>query len=123
VNLLLDTQIALFALTDQLSSTVKSRIVEAPQVYVSAASMWEIAIKHALGRLDVDLARLPATFAATGFRELPMTWLDAITVRTLPPIHKDPFDRALVAQALTNRLHLMTTDRRLADYSDLVEAV
>jgi PIN domain nuclease of toxin-antitoxin system len=123
MNILLDTQLALFALADRLSGAVKTRIVEAPQVYVSAASLWEIAIKHALGRLDVDLARLPATFAATGFRELPLTWLDAITVRTLPPIHKDPFDRALVAQAMTNRLHLMTTDKRLAGYSDLVEVV
>jgi PIN domain nuclease of toxin-antitoxin system len=123
MNLLLDTQLALFALADQLGAAVKARIVEAPQVYVSAASMWEIAIKHALGRLEVDLPRLPAIFAATGFRELPMTWLDAITVRTLPPLHKDPFDRVLVAQAMTNRLHLMTTDKRLGDYSELVVVV
>lgn len=123
MRLLLDTHIALWALGGELESAAAQRIADADAVFVSAASLWEVAIKHALGRIKVSLVDLPKDMAASGFQELSVTWRHAIEVRNLPPLHKDPFDRLLVAQAVSEPLHLLTADPVLAAYSSLVVVV
>jgi PIN domain nuclease of toxin-antitoxin system len=95
------------------------------EFYVSAASLWEVAIKASLGRADfqVDAARLREVLGANGFRELPITGAHAVTVSTLPSIHADPFDRMLVAQANTEPMILVTADKRLGQYPGTIEVV
>lgn len=95
-------------------------ILSADKVFVSAASIWEICTKAALGKIEVDVDALVAEINAAGFRELPVTAAHAAAVRALPDIHRDPFDRILVAQALTEPLRLMTVDDDVARYTDLV---
>ena len=85
------------------------------EVYCSAASLWEIAIKQNLGKLQVQ-GPLPALLERYGFAELPVTASDAETVRALPPHHRDPFDRMLIAQAMARNLVLVTGDRRIVAY-------
>lgn len=128
MNLLLDTQIALWALTgsDRLGTLARGLIEDpANEVYVSTASVWEIAIKHALGRGDMPVSgqRAAALFAEAGYRELAVAWRHAAAVDTLPAIHGDPFDRILVAQALTEPMRLLSRDATVATYGDMVLAV
>ena len=94
----------------------------AEEVLFSAASLWEIAIKAALGRADFQVAPQEILAAAleTGFTELPVRAAAALKVADLPPHHRDPFDRLLVAQALTEPASLYTADAVLESYSDLV---
>lgn len=89
----------------------------ADEVYVSAASIWETCIKVMLGKLDAPIAGLVHNITASGFAELPVLAIHAMGVAELPPIHRDPFDRLLVAQAQGAALHLITADTILADYS------
>lgn len=123
MKLLLDTQVALWAVLDspRLGAAARQRIAEAEVVYVSAASIWEVAIKAGLGKIDVDPQALAGWCAASGFAELPVTARHAAATARLPPHHRDPFDRLLVAQALEEPLRLLTADRQLAAYSELVE--
>jgi PIN domain nuclease of toxin-antitoxin system len=115
VRLLLDTHIALWALTDdpRLSSQARA-LIEAPsnQVAVSAASVWEIAIKHALGRGDMPISGAEALdwFRQAGYDLIPVTPAHAAAVEQLPDHHRDPFDRLLVAQAATEPMRLLTHD-------------
>jgi PIN domain nuclease of toxin-antitoxin system len=95
-------------------------MLSAATVFVSAASIWEISIKSALGKLDVDVGKLVINLEQAGFRELPVTALHAAAVRDLPDIHRDPFDRLLVAQAMTEPLRLLTADENVEKYTDLV---
>jgi PIN domain nuclease of toxin-antitoxin system len=111
---LLDTHIVLWAIDGSLDKTVAQQIAEADAVFVSAASLWEITIKQALGKIRLSLSDLPAVLAASGFRELPVTWLHSIESRNLPFLHKDPFDRLLLAQAMSEPLHFITSDAVLA---------
>lgn len=92
---------------------------------MSAASLWEVAIKAALGRADfqVDAAELREVLGENGFRELPITGVHAVMVSTLPPIHADPFDRMLVAQANAEPMVLVTADKRLGEYPGTIEVV
>jgi PIN domain nuclease of toxin-antitoxin system len=122
VKLLLDTNIALWITTGRRTLPAPTRRVidGAATVMVSAASVWEIAIKVALGKLDVDMDVLIEDFAASGFQKLGVTWEHGRAVRDLPDFHRDPFDRLLVAQALVEPLHFMTSDRLLLRYSPLV---
>lgn len=83
-------------------------ILSADEVFVSAASIWEISTKAALGKIEADVDALVAEINAAGFRESPVTAAHAAAVRALPDIHRDPFDRIVVAQALTEPLRLMT---------------
>ena len=85
----------------------------------SAANLWEIAIKSGLGREDfvVDAAELRAGLLANGYRELPILGPHVVFTSRLPAIHKDPFDRLLVAQALVEGLTLLTSDPMVAAYS------
>ena len=128
MRLLLDTQIALWALTcsARLGSMAQELTEKsANEIYVSTASVWEIAIKHALGRGDMPISgtRAADLFAQAGYLELPVVWRHAATVDSLPPIHRDPFDRILIAQAFTEPMHLLSRDATLAAYGAMVMAV
>jgi PIN domain nuclease of toxin-antitoxin system len=123
--LLLDTQIYLWVLDDspRLNQRGRDQILAADRVFVSAASIWEAVIKSALGKLRVEPTLLVAEIERSGFIELPVTARYAAVVSTLPMHHKDPFDRLLVAQALTEPARLLTSDAMLARYSELVDTV
>jgi PIN domain nuclease of toxin-antitoxin system len=99
-------------------------INEADAVYVSAVSPWEISIKASHGRIKIEPADLLRGFRDANFLELPITWRHAVASRSLSlRDHRDPFDRMLIAQAITEPLRLVTTDRVLARYSDVVIVV
>ena len=87
---------------------------------MSAASIWEAAIKTSVGKLNVSLDDLVAGIEGSGFVELPISALHASRVATLPWDHRDPFDRLLLAQAMLEPLHLVTADAALKPYSELV---
>jgi PIN domain nuclease of toxin-antitoxin system len=125
MRLLLDTHIYLWSVTDdrKLSKAARKLILEAEEVYVSGASIWEASIKAGLGKLDADVDMLVAEIEASGFLELPVRAIHAALVRNLPDIHRDPFDRLLVAQALSEPLRLVTSDAHLSKYTDLVITV
>lgn len=125
MRLLLDTHVFLWAVADsrKLNAAARRLIQEADEVRVSAASIWEIAIKAGLGKLSGDADQLAAAVEDSGFAELPVTSRHAAMVARLPPHHGDPFDRLLVAQALAEPLILLTADRTLARYSDLVRVI
>lgn len=118
MRLLLDTHIALWWLSEPERLTAGARTaLESPdnEVYMSAVSVWEAGVKEAVGRLRVDLPLVPAARDA-GVLELPVTWGHARGAALLPLLHRDPFDRLLVAQAASEALVLMTRDRILGDY-------
>jgi PIN domain nuclease of toxin-antitoxin system len=124
VRLLLDTQIALWATTGALPIKAGRLINEADAVFVSAVSPWEISIKASHGRIKIEPADLLSGFQQANFLELPITWRHAVASRNLAlRDHRDPFDRMLVAQAITEPLRLLTTDGALAVYSDVVIVV
>jgi PIN domain nuclease of toxin-antitoxin system len=128
VRLLLDTNVLLWALIDpaKLKPDIRA-LVEDPmhEILFSAASVWEMSIKAALGRADfqVSPARIVADALASGFIELPVRSEAARKVVTLPHHHRDPIDRLLVAQAMTEPAVLYTADSRLAAYSDMIVCV
>ena len=95
------------------------------RIYFSAATVWEVAIKSALKRFDfqIDPDSLLEGLLANGYLELPITSAHAAAVRDLPPIHKDPFDRMLIAQASVERITLLTTDRKVAKYPGPIRKV
>ena len=100
---------------------LKGRLIEgAEEVYGSAASIWEVAIKAGLGAIEADPQALAAAIGASGFVELPVSAAHAAGVAQLERHHNDPFDRLLVAQALAEPLKLVTADGVLARYSDVV---
>lgn len=125
MRLLLDTHVYLWCLADsaRLSRQARMQILRADEVFVSAASIWEAAIKSALGKLRAAPAALAEGIAASGFRELPVTSRHGALVAQLPAHHRDPFDRMLIAQAMHEPMHLMTLDAALRQYSDLVIVV
>jgi PIN domain nuclease of toxin-antitoxin system len=102
-----------------LFNSARADIDRTDAVYASAASIWEISIKSALGKLKIDQCCLPDRLIEAGFLPLPVTWEHANAVRTLPHLHRNPFDRILIAQAITEPLRFMTADRTLAGYSEL----
>ncbi len=125
MRLLLDTHIALWAITDSPRLTAQARnLILNPgnSVHISTASVWEIAIKHMLGRggMPVSGTQAAAHFQAAGYIELPITHAHVSMLETLPPHHADPFDRLLVAQALTEPLRLLTHDTVVRQYSDSI---
>jgi PIN domain nuclease of toxin-antitoxin system len=125
VRILLDTQLYLWFLADSKKLSLKARkyIIHAEEVFVSAASIWEAAIKIGLGRLEVSVDDLIQGIESSGFIELPITARQSTTVANLPFHHRDPFDRLLIAQALHEPLRLLTVDTSLLPYSDMVELV
>jgi PIN domain nuclease of toxin-antitoxin system len=116
VSLLLDTHVVLWWLADDpsLSDEIKARLDHEPDVYVSAVTIWEVAIKQAIGKLEP--ADLPEQILRSGFRELPVGSRHALAAGRLPLIHRDPFDRMLVAQARCEDLMLVTRDARCRQY-------
>lgn len=122
MRLLLDTHIYLWAVagSPRLGPPVRRLIEGADEVYVSAASIWEVAIKARLGKLEADPHALAAAIEPSGFTELPVRASHAAGVGALDRHHDDPFDRLLLAQALAEPLRLVTADAALARYSDIV---
>ncbi|MGJ0514317.1 MAG: type II toxin-antitoxin system VapC family toxin [Methylomicrobium sp.] len=125
MNLLLDTHVALWAITDSPKLPQKARdLIASPKttVWVSAANVWEIAIKHSLGRGDMPVSSQDAMryFQESGYRFLAVEAEHASAVEGLPAHHQDPFDRILVAQALVEPMRLMTHDPLVALYSDTI---
>lgn len=117
-KLLLDTHIFLWWLADsrKLSRSIRAVIEDGKNaVYVSAISAWEIAIKKAQGKLKAP-GNLGAILAEEGFIELPITFFHAEQAGALPPLHHDPFDRMLIAQAQAEGLELITTDEAIRQY-------
>lgn len=128
MRLLLDTHVALWAITDdaRLSKHAIELIAEpGNEVFVSVASLWEIAIKQALARggpndMPVSARQALGYFQRSGYAMLEIEPEHVLSLEGLPALHADPFDRLLVAQALTVPLRLLTHDQRLAHYSDTV---
>ncbi len=119
MRFLLDTHALLWALSAPArlpSSTVASIRDPSNAVYVSAASVWEIAIKTALGKLTAHADEIVRSVVEVGFEELPVTMIHARRVFALPLHHRDPFDRMLVAQALEEGLTIVTRDPSFAAY-------
>jgi PIN domain nuclease of toxin-antitoxin system len=128
VKLLLDTQVLLWAAgqPERLSAAAR-KLLNNPrnELLFSAASMWEIAIKKTLGREDfrVEPRLLRRGLLDNGYAELPVTSQHAVNIDSLPPLHKDPFDRLLLAQTLSEGITLVTGDAQLARYPAPVRKV
>ena len=117
-RLLLDTHVLLWALDDDegMDTAARDAIVDPRNdVFVSAASIWEISIKRSLGKLQAP-DQLVSAVGESGFRELPVTFVHADQAGSLPPLHRDPFDRMLVAQAQVEGLTVVTRDSVIAKY-------
>lgn len=125
MRILLDTHVYLWWLQDhpKLSNAGRDRIISASEVYVSSASIWEATIKAGIGKLEVDVNQLVAEIENSGFQELPISAKHAAMVAQLPDVHRDPFDRILIAQALSEPLRFLTADGILGVYSELVEVI
>lgn len=126
MRLLLDTHILLWWLEDDplLPARASELIADRRnQVFVSPMSIWEIAIKSELGKLKADGDEVRVASLQSGFQPLPFTLEHAAAVARLPHLHRDPFDRALVAQARVEPLHLLTHDGDLAAYGEGVLVV
>lgn len=116
MRLLLDTHVVIWwDLGAPMEREAMRAIREADEVYVSAASSWEIAIKTAIGKIQRSRP-LAEVCAQSGFRELPVLMRHADELLTLPLLHRDPFDRLLVAQAIAEDLVLVTRDPAVAAY-------
>lgn len=117
MTLLLDTSALLWWLAGtELAPAARAGISDPGQlVLVSAASLWEIAIKRALGKLEVE-GTLIDQLAENGFDPLPISWEHAVRAGALPLHHRDPFDRMLIAQAQADDLTVVTRDRAFAPY-------
>lgn len=125
MRLLLDTHVYLWSVMDdrKLTKAARTLILEADEVFVSSASIWEASIKVGLGKLEADVDLLVSEITASGFLELPVRAAHAALVRNLPDIHRDPFDRLLVAQAMSEPLRFVTSDGNLSKYTELVITV
>jgi PIN domain nuclease of toxin-antitoxin system len=128
VKLLLDTHLLLWAagVPEKLPAAARAQIEDASNdLLFSAASLWEVAIKRGLGRADfqVDVRQLRRGLLDNGYFELPVLSGHAVAVDTLPMLHRDPFDRILIAQAMVEGVGFLTVDRMLAGYGEPVRAV
>jgi PIN domain nuclease of toxin-antitoxin system len=123
VKLLLDTHILLWAALDELGDDAEKYILdESNELFFSAASIWEVAIKASLGRDDfnVNPTALYQGLIISRYTEIPISSKHTFLVNTLKDIHKDPFDRILIAQAAQEGLSLITSDKVVADYSEAI---
>lgn len=121
MKLLLDTHVLLWAAgqPEKLGDAARSLLADAAnELFFSPVSLWEIAIKRTLGRSDfrAEPRRLWRMLLTHGYRELPVTSEHTVAVDALPPLHKDPFDRLLLAQARVEGFELFTADAALAAY-------
>jgi PIN domain nuclease of toxin-antitoxin system len=123
VKILIDTQIFLwlFGFVSRISPDIENLLKSGnPNLYFSAASVWEIAIKYGNGKLhlpDKPEIFVPDRMSRTNFIRLEITHEHALAVANLPQIHKDPFDRLLIAQAISENLTLLSSDSIFAQYS------
>ncbi len=131
MRLLLDTQVALFALADPEKLTAQAHdLIADPRnaVFVSVISLWEISLKHGLAptgaaRMPIDGARAAELFQRAGYEMIDLTPAHVLFAEGLPMLHPDPFDRLLAAQALSEPMRLLTRDARMAAYSDAIVRV
>ncbi len=128
MRLLLDTHVLLWAAgqPEKLSRSARKLLNDPESILVySAASLWEIAIKQSIGRDDfrVDVRVLKRGLIDNGYSELAVTGAHAVAIDTLPPLHKDPFDRMLLAQAQVEGITLLTADAVVAKYPGAVRKV
>lgn len=128
MKFLLDTHLLLWAAGEpkRLSKAVRSLLEDTDnELLFSAASLWEVAIKSALGRKDfrVEVRLLRRGLLDNGYSELPIVSDHVVAIESLPPIHKDPFDRVLVAQATVEGITLLTNDPVVAQYPGTIRRV
>lgn len=125
MRVLLDTHVLLWALADdpRLSRDARRLIESATEVYVSSASYWEMAIKIGLGKLHVSLPEIRLAAQNSGFNELPVSGEHTEALLNLADHHRDPFDRMLVAQAISEPMRLLTADVQVAKYTELATLV
>ena len=128
MKLLLDTHLLLWAAQgiEHLPPDAQKLMSEPEnELFFSVASLWEIVIKSGLGREDfrVDARVLRRSLLDNGYQELPILSEHAVAIGTLPPIHKDPFDRLLVAQAIVEGIILLTADMQVARYPGPIQGV
>lgn len=128
MRLLLDTHLLLWAAVEPaLLSRQAQRLINDPEneILFSPASLWEVAIKQGRGRadFDVDARLLRRNLLNNGYSEIPVTGEHACAVADLPPLHKDPFDRILMAQSIVEGFTLVTIDRILARYPGPIQRV
>ena len=128
MKVLLDTHLLLWAAGEpqKLSSRARELLSDAENALVfSAASIWEVAIKQGLKRSDfrAEARQLRRGLLDNGYEELAVTGAHAVAIDSLPPLHKDPFDRILIAQAQVEGIRLLTTDDRVAQYPGRVQKV
>ena len=122
MRLLLDTNALLWLMSGspRLKPRARALIDNAAEVFVSTASIWEITIKWRLGKIEEDPQIVVESLDAAGLRKLPVSAEHAVASGRLPLLHRDPFDRLLVAQAMTETMRLLTADAQLTAYSELV---
>ncbi len=126
MRLLLDTHLAFWALFEQERLSVGAlelMLDPANLVSASVVNVWEVAIKHGRGRLPVSGREMHDLLVRAGFPVLPVTAEHAAAIDLLPPIHRDPFDRMLVAQARSEPMRLLTSDDTIARYGDHITLV
>lgn len=125
MRLLLDTSALIWWADDvaHFDKVARETVEQADAVLFSIVSLWEIAIKPTIGKLSTDLGALTAGLNGSGFELLPITPAHCLTLLKLPLLHRDPFDRMLVAQALEGELTLLTSDRTIPLYAGLGLAV
>lgn len=125
MRLLLDTKVLLWTLSGAARIQRIAPLILAPEneIFVSTVSLWVIATKASIGKLNADVAEIKAAILASGFYELPVLGQHAVKLAALPLIHCDPFDRMIVAQAMAEPMRLLTGDAQLAAYSELVEII
>lgn len=128
MKLLLDTHLLLWAAGDPKKLSPKARKLISDmnnELVFSSASIWEVAIKRTLGRADfqVDSRLWRRGLIDNGYLELPIFSSHAVAVESLPPIHKDPFDRLRIAQSLVEGITLLTRDARVAQYGGCIQFV
>ena len=128
MKFLLDTQLVLWApISDSRLSRLARAILNEPEneFLFSTVSLWEIAIKRGIGKLDfqIDPRTVRRELLENGYGELPVLGQHAVSVDVLPPIHKDPFDRLLIAQAMVEGITLLTADPVIARYPGPIRKV
>ena len=119
MKILIDTHVLLWAAADELPQGALRYFEDKANVLLfSPASIWEIVIKRGLGRTDfvVDPASLYSGLLSAGYQEFPITCQHTLLVQSLPLLHKDPFDRILIAQAASEGVRLLTADKTLSMY-------
>ena len=125
MRILLDTHIFYWLFYDQrkLPSAARTILDDADAVFVSAVSLWEIAIKVRVGKLKADIPELLGSLEAANLLELPVLARHTPIVSVLPLHHADPFDRLLIAQATVEGITLLTSDRQVAKYPGPIRKV